>query len=225
MERAYLRNPADIVVANQPQSLASLASTSLFRALLSWTLAAITTLLLILAMAQLITTQFAEPEPEFFPNPQSIHLPKLTPTVQKFQPPQRVVEPQVQPTAPRMTHEVDPGEIPLNITPPSTGKKFTGPASMNTAPVPIFKPAAQYPASALRRGLEGYVVVEFSIGKNGNVINAKVVGGYDASDTPTAIFNRSALAAVKRFKYRPQMQDGKAIVRHGVHNRISFKLE
>ncbi|WP_237067581.1 energy transducer TonB [Microbulbifer guangxiensis] len=214
MDRAYPLNPTTAYTLNQ----------NFLRTLQSWGLAALVTLLLILLMSRLIAMEYRAPTPEQFPRVENIHLPELQPTVQKFQPPERVVAPEPQPLPPRTRTEVDPGKTILVITPPAPGNEVRGPILENSGPVPIFKPAPRYPATALRRGIEGYVVVEFSIGLAGNVLDPVVVGGYDSAGNPTEIFNRAAVAAVARFKYRPQLEDGKPVVRHGVRNRIRFKL-
>ncbi|KUJ83653.1 MULTISPECIES: energy transducer TonB [Microbulbifer] len=214
MDRAYLRNPITVFTVFQP----------LLRSLSNWMLAAIVTLLLLLAMSQLITKKYTEPDTDDFVKVENIHLPDLKPTVQKFEPPVRVQDPQQPPPMLKNRTRVEESTSVVKIAAPVPGGEFEGPVLSTSGPVPIFKPAPRYPASALRRGIEGYVVVEFSIGKSGSVQNAVVIGGYDSAGNATEIFNRAALAAVQRFKYRPQMEDGRAVIRHGVRNRIRFKL-
>lgn len=214
MERAYLRNPITVFTSFQP----------LLRPLSNWMLAGFVTLSLILAMSQLIATKYTEPDSDDFIKVENIHLPDLKPTVQKFEPPEKVQDPQQPPPMLKTHTKLEEGTSSVKISAPVPGGEFEGPVLSTSGPVPIFKPAPRYPASALRRGIEGYVVVEFSIGRSGSVLNAVVVSGYDAAGNTTEIFNRAALAAVQRFKYRPQMEDGRAVIRHGVRNRIRFKL-
>ena len=62
----------------------------------------------------------------------------------------------------------------------------------------VSTPAPRYPAEAARRQQSGEVQVEITVGTDGSVTSARVV---DA--TPPRIFDREALAAVKRWKFEP----------------------
>lgn len=86
--------------------------------------------------------------------------------------------------------------------------------------LPIVKVAPQYPRRALQKGIEGHVTVEFTVTALGTVIDPKVI---DAN--PPNIFNRAAMNAVKKFKYKPKIVDGKAQVVTGVRNIIRFELD
>ncbi|SEM25212.1 outer membrane transport energization protein TonB [Pseudoxanthomonas sp. GM95] len=59
-------------------------------------------------------------------------------------------------------------------------------------------PPPRYPMDALRASTSGQVVVEITIGGDGDVTNARVV---EAS--PPRVFDRAALTAVKRWKFEP----------------------
>jgi protein TonB len=59
-------------------------------------------------------------------------------------------------------------------------------------------PPPRYPMDALRASTSGQVVVEITIGGDGDVTNARVVEA-----TPPRIFDRAALTAVKRWKFEP----------------------
>ncbi|KZN38846.1 energy transducer TonB [Pseudoalteromonas luteoviolacea] len=89
----------------------------------------------------------------------------------------------------------------------------------DTQATPLVRVDPSYPVQAARDGIEGWVQLEFSISSTGQVIDAKVV-----SAEPKRIFNRAALKALKRWKYRPQMADGKAIVQTGQSVMLEFKL-
>lgn len=180
--------------------------------------------LLLLGMTQLIATDYRAPPVDDTPKVAPIHLPKLEPTKQRSEPPAKPQDlpPPLQPT--QVEHKVEPGEIPAAISPPKVDDSHLGPAIVSSDPLPIYKPAPRYPRRALSRGIEGYVVVEFTITSNGSVRNASVVGGYDGNGQPTTVFNREALRAVERFKYRPPVSDGQPVEKHGVRNRIVFNL-
>ncbi|WOX04466.1 energy transducer TonB [Microbulbifer pacificus] len=180
--------------------------------------------LLLLGMTQLIATDYQAPVDDPLPKVLSIHMPEVKPTVYKSEPAlkQQELPPPMQRV--EVQHKVDPGEIPLTLDPPVVDRSTIGPAVVSADPLPIYKPAPQYPRRALARGIEGYVVVEFTITKNGSVRDPFVVGGYDSAGLPTDVFNSAALNAVERFKYRPPMSEGQPVEQHGVRNRISFKL-
>lgn len=76
-----------------------------------------------------------------------------------------------------------------------------------------------YPPRALMRKLEGWVLVDFSIGLGGTVHDARVVAAQ-----PPGIFDRAALNAIRKWEYEPAVQEGAAIVSHGHRARIIFKL-
>lgn len=86
--------------------------------------------------------------------------------------------------------------------------------------VPITKVQAVYPRRAMQRGIQGYVIVEFTVNQTGAVINPLVV---EAS--PEGIFEQAALDAVVKFKYKPRVINGEPTPVSGVQNRITFELD
>ena len=62
----------------------------------------------------------------------------------------------------------------------------------------ISTPPPKYPPEALRAGQSGEVLVEFTVGTDGSVSSARVVRG-----NPPRVFDREAVAAVKRWRYQP----------------------
>ena len=86
--------------------------------------------------------------------------------------------------------------------------------------LPIVKVAAVYPRRAQARGIEGFVVVEFTVTKTGAVTSPVVVQA-----EPEGVFERAALDAVVKFKYKPRVVDGVAMSVAGVQNKISFEID
>ena len=86
--------------------------------------------------------------------------------------------------------------------------------------LPIVKVAPIFPRRALSRGIEGFVIVEFVVTKNGSVKNPIVIQA-----EPADIFNRAAIAATLKFKYKPRVVDGVAMEVTGVQNKISFEID
>lgn len=87
-------------------------------------------------------------------------------------------------------------------------------------PIPFLTPAPEYPQRALARGLEGWVLVSFTIAASGAVADPMVV---DAD--PPGVFDAAALRAVMRYRYRPQIVAGVPTATPGMLLRIHFELE
>lgn len=85
--------------------------------------------------------------------------------------------------------------------------------------LPIVKVAAQYPSRAASRGIEGYVVLSYTVTKQGTVLNPVVVEA-----EPENIFNKAAIKSALRYKYKPRVVDGVAQDVLGVKTKITFKL-
>ena len=92
-------------------------------------------------------------------------------------------------------------------------------ASADGDAVPMVRVPPQYPERALQRGIEGRVLIEFTISRSGSVKDAKVIA-YE----PSKIFNKAALKAVKQWKYNPKIVNGKAVEQPGVRIAIPFRL-
>lgn len=85
--------------------------------------------------------------------------------------------------------------------------------------ISIVKVAPDYPMSASARGLEGFVTVQFDVNADGGVDNVEIV----AASHP--VFERAAVDAAYRFRFRPRVVDGTPVTTHGVRNRFRFRLE
>ncbi|TQV77637.1 energy transducer TonB [Exilibacterium tricleocarpae] len=90
--------------------------------------------------------------------------------------------------------------------------------------LPIVKVQPRYPNRALSRGIEGYVIVEFTVTKSGAVRDPVVIEAVDTRGNPTTIFNSSALKAALKFKYKPRVIDGEPVEVPGVRNKITFAI-
>ena len=86
--------------------------------------------------------------------------------------------------------------------------------------VPLVRIEPDYPMRARQRGIEGWVVLQFTISAAGTVKDPVVVSAH-----PGTIFNRSALQAVRKWKYNPKIQDGAAVERPGQKVTLEFTME
>lgn len=69
---------------------------------------------------------------------------------------------------------------------------------------PLVRVPPDYPTKALMDGTEGYVILRFTVTETGSVEDPEVLRA-----EPPNLFERSARRAVLRWKYQPQIRDGK----------------
>lgn len=184
-------------------------------------LAALTTLSLLFGMQQLIKQDYTEPEPDTGPRLIDVVMPEriIEPLPDL---PQKVVEPETPPVTP-----------PLDTwQPPQTGGGFLPPKGTKIDPV---KPkigigggglvkqvmiAPEYPRRLLERGIEGFVDVQYDVTAYGTTENLQVLHA-----EPEGAFERAALAAVAKWKFRPQVIDDEAVATYGLKERVRFSIE
>lgn len=75
-------------------------------------------------------------------------------------------------------------------------------------PMPLSRVNPRYPRRALRRGLEGQVVLEFTVDASGDVVpdSIEVVRA-----DPEDVFDRSSIRALSRWRFQPLKQNGQAM--------------
>jgi len=127
-------------------------------------------------------------------------------------------------TPPQDMDNVNPDAPTINVAPPTVAANtdIGGPGGMNIAEgdyLPIVRVAPVYPARALSRGLEGFVDLSFTVTTTGTVKDPIVL------QSTSSLFERAAIRAVLKFKYKPRVVDGVPVDVPGVKTRISFQLE
>ena len=127
-------------------------------------------------------------------------------------------------TPPQDMDNIDPTAPSINVAPPtvSADTSIGGPGGMNIAEgdyLPIVRVAPVYPARALSRGLEGYVDMAFTVTTTGTVRDPVVLF------STSSLFERAAIRAVLKFKYKPRVVDGVPVDVPNVKTRITFKIE
>ena len=85
--------------------------------------------------------------------------------------------------------------------------------------MPVLKADAAYPLIAQRKGIEGYVVLEYTVSKEGFVKNPIVI---DSSHP--RIFHEVALEAALKYRYLPALVNGVPVDVPGVKTRITFEM-
>ena len=109
--------------------------------------------------------------------------------------------------------EIEPEEPPVEPELVRPGFKTDGEY------LPITKVAPVYPRRAQQRGIEGYVLLEFVVTTSGAVRDPVVI---DAK--PPGIFDRAAIRAALKFKYKPKVANGEPVEVSGVRNLLKFEL-
>ena len=110
---------------------------------------------------------------------------------------------------------VDIGAVSVDVSLSVEGGGFSSDGEY----LPIVKVNPQYPRRALTRGIEGYVILEYVVTKIGGVRDPVVIEA-----KPPGIFNRAAINAAMKYKYKPKVVNGEAIDVAGVKTRIIFEL-
>lgn len=145
--------------------------------------------------------------------------------VEDFTPEKPPKPPETPPeTPPQDMDNIDPSAPTISIAAPdvATDANIGGPGGMNIAEgdyLPIVRVAPVYPARALSRGLEGYVDLAFTVTSTGTVRDPIVL------HSTSSLFERAAIRAVLKFKYKPRVVDGVPIDVPNVKTRITFKIE
>lgn len=111
---------------------------------------------------------------------------------------------------------VEIGATSMEAAPISTG---TGGFSASDGEyLPIVRVAPQYPSRAAENGIEGYVILEFTVTAQGTTANVLAI------ESTHKMFERNAIKAGQKFKYKPRVVDGEPIAVAGVTTKIEFNL-
>jgi protein TonB len=100
------------------------------------------------------------------------------------------------------------------------GGPSLGSAVSDAETVPLVRIQPMYPRRAAQKRIEGWVLLEFTISTKGAVKDARVIKA-----KPRNIFDRAALQAISKWKYKPKIVEGVAVETRGVQVKLTFKLE
>lgn len=118
------------------------------------------------------------------------------------------------PVTPMSSAGLDTAINGLKISAPTFGS-----FKSNQQAMPLYRVEPRYPSRALKRKIEGYVIMSFSIDETGKPFNVEI-----QETSPKRMFNRDAVRALKQWKYQPKLLEGKAIVQQNQTVRLEFKL-
>ncbi len=150
-----------------------------------------------------------------------------TPETKKREKPQRQ-KPDQQPPPPdlNLSQNLNPSDAVSDITPMiDTGLELESATNLAAAgggdreAVPLVRVEPGYPPRAKQQGIEGYVIVSFTITPVGTTAEVEVY-----KSKPAYIFDREAVRAVRKWRYNPKMEDGAPIARPNQKIRLDFEL-
>ncbi len=78
--------------------------------------------------------------------------------------------------------------------------------TVDTKPRAVSRSAMEYPKSAMKKRIKGYVVVNLLIAKDGSVEMAQIL-----ESNPAGVFDNSALSGVRSWRFAPAKYKGKPV--------------
>ena len=133
--------------------------------------------------------------------------------IQKTAPiPEPVVEPDPEPVVEQVAEPVE------KVT-QETGPVEPQEPTIETDVIPTYRSKPKYPPRALRAGIKGVVTVEFTITTKGTVTDPVII-----KSDPPKIFDKAVLRAIKRWKFKPKIVNGKPVTRRARQDiKFNFK--
>jgi protein TonB len=102
---------------------------------------------------------------------------------------------------------------------PYIGRWSPGDPAAEGDVIPIVRIDPEWPRQALIEGTDGWVEVEFTILPDGSVEDPVVT-----ASEPPRLFDRNALRAILRWKFKPRIIEGEAVSRRAAQ-RIDFVMD
>jgi TonB family protein len=112
------------------------------------------------------------------------------------------------------------GQLESSMSEPQISKTSLVPEDGDYLPLIAVVPV--YPTMAANDGVEGWVLVTFTVREDG-LVDGDSVAMMDAE--PAVIFDRTAVEAAKQFEFKPRVVNGKAEAVAGVQYMFRFELE
>ena len=85
--------------------------------------------------------------------------------------------------------------------------------------VAIVRVQPTYPIGPAQKGLEGWVTVQFDVLPDGSVTNVEVL------ESSSRVFERAAVQAASRFRYKAQVLNGEPQLTTGIRYRFRFEMD
>ena len=158
------------------------------------------------------------PLPEFvrIPDPYEPPPSREVPKPDRMQDPPPIPDlPELERVSPDLLATTGPG----STMTPAGQPEFEAPL-INSELISIVDAQPVYPQRAISRNIEGYVVVEFTVTRSGSTADHRILEAY-----PENVFDRSALRAASKSRFKPKLVDGKEVAVSGIVKKYTFRLE
>ena len=126
---------------------------------------------------------------------------------------------QKEPQKPEMTSQLPPLDLPDDFQSDEKGAGVSAYTNQDREVTPIFRVQAIYPRRAALQNIEGFVILQFDITPAGYTDNISVIQA-----SPPQIFNSSAVQALRKWKYKPKIENGKAVHQKNLKVQLDFTL-
>jgi periplasmic protein TonB len=84
---------------------------------------------------------------------------------------------------------------------------------------PLIEPTGLYPRRARREGVEGYVLLRFTVLPGGGTTDIEIIEAH-----PSGYFEAHAISSIQRSRFRPAVRDGEA-VSEVIYRRMDYTLD
>ena len=120
---------------------------------------------------------------------------------------------------PKLTASLPQLEFPDDFQSDSQGAFVSGQGVRDSDVTPVFRMNPVYPLKARLKKIEGFVKLKFDITKTGQTDNISVIQA-----RPPQIFNSNAIRAVRKWKYKPKIENGKAVRQNNLRITVEFNF-
>ncbi len=76
-----------------------------------------------------------------------------------------------------------------------------------------------YPPLAKSQGVQGYVIIEYTVSTDGQVLNPVIV-----ESRPPGVFDSSAMISIASWVYKPMIKNGEVLAAEKIRSRLEYRL-
>ena len=121
---------------------------------------------------------------------------------------------------PELASQLPALELPEDFQSDNKGSGVAGYTNQDRGVSPVFRINPIYPRRAALQNIEGFVILQFDITETGQTDNISVIQA-----SPPQIFNSNAIQALRKWKYKARIENGKPVRQTNVQVQLDFKLK
>ncbi|MEM7612636.1 MAG: TonB family protein [Pseudomonadota bacterium] len=188
----------------------------------------VTVSLFLVMTALIVTTSNPSTPPQPLALDRAAAPPPTPPTTPNTEAPEPLIQPARTPSRAPKTPALELAFAPSPLTQDIGGAFINSPPQLGTigvAPVSdqvlfeVMPVKPMYPPKMLARGIEGSVIVMFDVTAAGRVSNPRIVSSTHRG------FEKAALKAIERFRFKPRVVDGEPRSSENLRKQFNFELE